>query len=120
MNYYLAVLKNYVGFSGRARRAEYWQFTLVNFIVLIALFVIDLAIKTPIPYLIYVLAIILPGLAVGVRRLHDTGRSGWWLLIGFVPFVGGIVLLVFACLDSEGGDNKYGANPKVPAYGAHA
>jgi uncharacterized membrane protein YhaH (DUF805 family) len=120
VNYYLAVLKNYAGFSGRARRAEYWQFALFNAIALVALFVIDLAIKTTIPYLLYTLAVIVPGLAVAVRRLHDTGRSGWWLLIGLVPLVGAIVLLVFACLDSEAGENKYGANPKAPAFGVPA
>lgn len=115
MNYYVAVLKNYVGFSGRARRAEYWQFTLFNIIALVACFVIDLAIKSPILYALYALAVLLPSLAVAVRRLHDTDRSGWWLLIGLVPLIGGIVLLVFMCLEGTRGNNKHGADPKAPA-----
>ncbi len=115
MNYYIAVLKNYAGFSGRARRAEYWQFVLFNAIALIACIVIDLALKSPILYFVYVLAVLVPSLAVAVRRLHDTDRSGWWLLIALVPVVGGIVLLVFACLEGTRGNNKYGPDPKAPA-----
>lgn len=115
MNYYVAVLKNYVGFSGRARRAEYWQFTLFNIIALVAFFLIDLAIHSPILYALYALAVLLPSLAVAVRRLHDTDRSGWWLLLGVIPLIGGIVLLVFMCLEGTQGNNKYGANPKAPA-----
>jgi uncharacterized membrane protein YhaH (DUF805 family) len=69
---------------------------------------------------LFYLAILLPGLGVSIRRLHDTGRSGWWLLIGLVPFVGGITLLVFTCLDSAPGANAYGPNPKevggIPAH----
>jgi len=115
MNYYLAVLKNYVGFSGRARRAEYWQFVLFNIIALVVCFVIDLAIGSPVLYYIYLLAVLLPSLAVGARRLHDTDRSGWWLLLGLIPLIGGIVLLVFMCLEGTRGNNKYGADPKAPA-----
>jgi uncharacterized membrane protein YhaH (DUF805 family) len=115
VNYYLAVLKNYAGFSGRARRAEYWQFVLFNVIAAVVLFVIGLAIKFPLLYVIYNLAVLIPGLAVFVRRMHDTGRSGWWILLALVPVVGGIVLLVFACLEGEAGPNKYGANPKAIA-----
>ena len=115
MNYYVAVLKNYAGFSGRARRAEYWQFTLFNIIALVACFVIDLAIHSPILYALYALAVLVPSLAVAVRRLHDTDRSGWWLLLGLIPLVGGIVLLVFVCLEGTRGNNKYGADPKAPA-----
>lgn len=120
MNYYLAVLKNYVGFSGRARRAEYWQFVLFNIVAMIVCFVIDLAIGSSILYILYVLAVLLPGLAVGVRRLHDTDRSGWWVLISLVPLIGGIVLLVFMCLEGTRGPNKYGPDPKAPADAAPA
>ncbi len=118
MNYYVAVLKNYVGFSGRARRAEYWQFALFNIIALAVCFGIGLAIKSQILYGLYALAVLLPGLAVAVRRLHDTDRSGWWLLISLVPLIGGIVLLVFLCLEGTRGSNKFGADPKagVDAY----
>jgi uncharacterized membrane protein YhaH (DUF805 family) len=112
VNYYLGVWKNYAGFAGRARRAEYWQFALVHVIALIVLFAIDAAIGTSVPYLLYTLAALIPGLAVGVRRLHDTDRSGWWLLISLVPLVGVIVLLVFLCAAGGPGANKYGADPK--------
>lgn len=119
MNWYLAVLKNYAGFSGRARRTEYWMFFLFNVIIAIVLNVITLAIQqVSILGTIYGLAVLIPGLAVGVRRLHDTGRSGWWLLIGLVPLIGAIVLIVFMATDGEPGDNAYGPNPKfAPALG---
>ena len=120
MNWYLAVIKNYVGFSGRARRKEYWMFTLFNIIFAVIAIVLDnvlgLAIKEvgygPI-YLIYVLATLLPGLAVSVRRLHDTNKSGLYLLLAFIPCVGGIILLVFMATEGDAGDNQYGPNPKA-------
>ncbi|MEU0136765.1 DUF805 domain-containing protein [Streptomyces sp. NPDC006296] len=117
MNWYLAVLKNYAGFSGRARRKEYWMFVLFNFIAAAVLYALGLAIDSQIPYLIYVLAVLIPALAVVVRRLHDTGRSGWWILIGLVPLVGGIVLLVFMCIEGVREPNEYGANPKLAPHG---
>ncbi|WP_058831172.1 DUF805 domain-containing protein [Paenibacillus polymyxa] len=113
MQWYLKVLQNYVGFQGRARRTEYWMFVLFSVIACFIVGLIDgLLGLTPILTLIYSLAVLLPSLAVLARRLHDTGKSGWWILIALVPF-GGIVLLVFACLDSQPGDNKYGKNPKL-------
>jgi uncharacterized membrane protein YhaH (DUF805 family) len=113
MNGYLATLKKYADFSGRARRTEYWMFFLFNLIIAIVLGVIDTVIGSPgIIGLIFALAILVPAIAVGVRRLHDTDRSGWWLLIAFVPLIGGLVLLVFFVLDGTPGQNKYGANPK--------
>jgi uncharacterized membrane protein YhaH (DUF805 family) len=111
INYYTGVLKNYVGFEGRARRAEYWQFTLVNFVISLVAELIGAAVKFPLLDTIYGLAVFLPGLAVSVRRLHDTGRSGWWNLIVFTC-IGIIVLIVFLCQDSKPGPNKYGENPK--------
>ena len=113
MNWYLKVLKNYVGFEGRARRTEYWMFVLFNFLaaIVLAIFEYLLGLESVLTVL-YSLAIILPSLAVAVRRLHDTGRSGWWVLINLVPLVGGIILLVFMCLDSQEGENQYGVNPK--------
>ncbi|MEU0130310.1 MULTISPECIES: DUF805 domain-containing protein [unclassified Streptomyces] len=117
MSWYLAVLKNYAGFSGRARRKEYWMFVLFNFIVAAILSGIGVAIDSQIPYIIYILAVLIPGLAVVVRRLHDTSRSGWWILIAFVPLVGGIVLLVFTCLEGVREVNEYGANPKLAPQG---
>ena len=118
MSWFIEVLKKYAVFSGRARRKEYWMFALFAGIIYVLFLVIGLATKqswiTFIPYL----AFLLPGLAVTARRLHDTGRSGWWILFSFVPLVGGITLFVFSVLDSEPGDNKYGPNPKglAPAH----
>ncbi|MFP3122708.1 DUF805 domain-containing protein [Ectobacillus funiculus] len=113
MQWYLKVLKNYVGFQGRASRQEYWMFVLVNVIISIVLSIIDtMADLSSVLTGIYSLLILLPSLAVGVRRLHDTGRSGWWLLISLIPLIGSIILIVFACQDSQEGDNQYGPNPK--------
>ncbi|MBL9175504.1 MAG: DUF805 domain-containing protein [Verrucomicrobiales bacterium] len=120
MNWYLSVWKQYATFSGRARRREYWMFTLFNFIAAVLLVIADAAIGgtgtgggTGWLTGIYGLAALIPGLAVTIRRLHDTGRSGWWILISFVPLIGGIILLVFLVGDSESGDNAYGPNPKA-------
>jgi uncharacterized membrane protein YhaH (DUF805 family) len=122
MNWYLGALKNYVGFSGRARRKEYWMFVWFNILVSIVLYLADrmlgtLDAETGVGLLgaLYSLGVLLPSLAVAVRRLHDTGRSGWWLLIGFVPLIGAIVLLVFFVLDGEPGSNAHGPNPKQVA-----
>jgi len=119
MNWYLDVLKKYAVFSGRARRKEYWYFYLFNTIIEVALMLVDYmigwySIEGGIGVLsaIYVLGIMIPGIAVSIRRLHDTGRSGWWLLIGLIPFIGAIVLLVFMVQDSKQGENEYGPNPK--------
>jgi uncharacterized membrane protein YhaH (DUF805 family) len=117
VNWYIAVLKNYVGFSGRARRQEFWMFVLFNLIVAAVLFAIGAAIKTQIPYIIYGLAVFLPGLAVTIRRLHDTGKSGWWYLIVIVPIAGPITLLVFVCLEGTRGDNAFGPDPKLVPVG---
>lgn len=122
MSWYLEVLKKYAVFSGRARRKEYWYFVLFNIIVSIVLGVIDgvtgsLNAQTGLGLLsgIYSLAILIPSIAVSVRRLHDTDRSGWWLLIVLVPLVGAIILLVFAVQDSKPGANQFGENPKEAA-----
>jgi len=118
MDWYLAVLKKYVEFTGRARRQEYWMFVLINVVISIGLSIVDnvLGTKTAgsgILSGIYSLAVLLPSLAVTVRRLHDTNRSGWWILIGLVPLVGWIVLIIFLVQDSDPGDNQYGPNPKL-------
>ena len=119
MNWYLEVLKKYAVFSGRARRKEYWFFALFNVIIIIALTFVDVSagsydIDSGFGLLsgLYSLAVLLPGIAVAVRRLHDIDRTGWWLLIAFVPLIGAIVLLVFMVLDSTPGENQYGPNPK--------
>lgn len=118
MNWYLAVLKKYAVFNGRARLKEYWYFFLFNALTYFALTFADIAFglfdkETSIGLLstIYWLAVAIPGIAVAVRRLHDIGRSGWWLLIVFIPLIGGIILLIFAIRVSQPGDNQYGPNP---------
>jgi uncharacterized membrane protein YhaH (DUF805 family) len=113
VDWYLAVLKKYAVFSGRARRKEFWMFVLINFIVAVALGVVDMMLGTVFLGFIYALATIIPSLAVGARRLHDIGRTGWWQLIGLVPLIGLIVLIVFFVTDSNPGDNQYGPNPKA-------
>jgi uncharacterized membrane protein YhaH (DUF805 family) len=122
MNWYLAALKKYAQFSGRARRKEYWMFLLFNVIISIILAVIDNATGSfseaagiGILGAIYDLAILIPSIAVSIRRLHDTDRSGWWLLIGLIPVIGAIVLIVFLVQDSKPGPNRFGPNPKEAA-----
>ncbi len=119
MEYYKSVLKKYAVFEGRARRREFWMFTLFNAIFAIALSIVDMIVGLDIGNLnigvlniIYSLAVLLPSLGVTVRRLHDTNRSGWWIFIGVIPFVGPIILLVLLFLDSTPRENKYGSNPK--------
>lgn len=117
VNWYLDVLKKYAVFSGRARRKEFWMFYLFNIIALIVLSIIDAVIGIQLLSTIYILAVIIPYLAVAIRRLHDTGRSGWWLLIGLVPLVGSIILIVFWASEGEQQQNAHGPNPKLaPAY----
>jgi uncharacterized membrane protein YhaH (DUF805 family) len=113
MEWYLKVLRQYVDFAGRARRKEYWMFTLVNVIIALVLAILDNVLTTGILGLVYSLAVLLPSLAVGVRRLHDTGRSGWWLLISLIPLIGAIVLVVFFATDGEPQPNAYGPDPKA-------
>ncbi|WP_367990640.1 DUF805 domain-containing protein [Vibrio sp. NTOU-M3] len=115
MEWYLAVLKQYAVFSGRARRQEYWMFFLVNMIISFVLGIIDGLLGTAFIGFLYSLAILIPSLAVLARRLHDTGRSGWWILIGLIPLIGILVLLYFTVQDSVPGTNEYGANPKENA-----
>lgn len=115
MEWYLKAVRNYAGFSGRARRREYWMFALFNAIIVFVLAMIDRVVfgaDTPVLSGLYTLAVVIPSVAVAVRRLHDTGRSAWWLLVGLVPVVGGIILLVFYLLDSDAGPNEYGPSPK--------
>ncbi|MHB2022464.1 MAG: DUF805 domain-containing protein [Mycobacteriales bacterium] len=107
------VLGKYADFSGRASRAEYWYWTLAVFLgYFLAIVLTSIARPFLLLALLYYLGIIIPSLAVAVRRLHDTGRSGWFLLLGLVPLFGSIVLLVFTVMDSTPGANRYGPNPK--------
>jgi len=117
MNWYLEVLKKYAVFTGRARRKEYWYFFLFNIIISFVLGLIEGLLgmfpeaHQSVLATLYSLAVLLPAIGVSIRRLHDTGRSGWWLLIGLIPILGAIVLLVFMVQDSEPGDNRFGPSP---------
>ncbi len=114
MNWYVAVLKKYAVFSGRARRQEYWMFLLVNIIITFVLgFIEGLAGSPGVVGGLYLLAVALPSIGVSVRRLHDTDRSGWWLFVVLIPLIGPIVIFVFTVQDSTPGANQYGANPKT-------
>ena len=119
MYWYMMALQKYAVFSGRAQRKEYWYFYLFSVLITLALAILDMLIGSfdkvsgvGVLSGLYSLAVLIPNLAVTVRRLHDTGRSGWWFLIVLVPFIGGIVLLIFLVQDSMPGTNQYGANPK--------
>ena len=119
MNWYLKVLKQYADFNGRARRKEYWMFALFNVIFIASAMILDNVLGLTIGelpygvfYFLYSLAILIPGLAVYVRRLHDIGKSGWMILIALIPIVGPIWLLVLTLTDSNHGENQYGPNPK--------
>jgi uncharacterized membrane protein YhaH (DUF805 family) len=118
-NWYRESLRNYAIFEGRSRRREYWTFVICNSIAIAALTVVDRVIGTWHAHAqvgllsgVFALAMIVPSIAVGVRRLHDTGRRGWWFLVVLVPLVGWITMIVFACQDSQPGANRYGPNPK--------
>lgn len=121
MNWYLQVLRKYADFSGRARRKEYWFFVLFNVLISIVLAFVDAAIgiksaegdNLGLLGTLYSLAVLIPSIAVTVRRLHDTGRSGWYVLLGLIPCVGGIILLVFTIEEGYSGENEYGENPKA-------
>jgi len=119
MYWYLTVVNNYAGFSGRARRKEYWMFLLFNMIFAFVAAIIDNVVGTASPelgygvfYGLYTMAMIIPGIAVMVRRLHDVGKSGWMYFIIFIPIIGVIWLLVLLVTDSYSGENQYGQNPK--------
>jgi uncharacterized membrane protein YhaH (DUF805 family) len=123
MKYYFNVLDKYTIFTGRTSRKEYWMFILFNFLISGIAILIDNLIGTTIqtdygvtlPYgyifLLYFLASIFPGIAVSVRRLHDVGKSGWFMLLVLIPVIGNIWFIVFMLSNSNKGDNKYGANP---------
>ena len=127
MNWYLNVIKNYVTFSGRARRKEFWMFVLINLIFGAIAAALDRAFgfsstqvvngmttyNAGIISIIYSLAVLLPGLAVAFRRLHDTGRSGGWIFINLVPLIGWIWYIVLVATAGQVGDNKYGPDPKA-------
>ena len=105
MKYYLKVLQNYVNFEGRARRKEYWMFVLFNLIIAYSLLAIDIFLELGFLYFAYLLGVILPSIAVGVRRMHDVGKSGWYILIPIYSFI-------LAVTEGDKGTNEYGSDPK--------
>ena len=119
MKWFIKVITNYAIFKGRARRKEYWMFTLFSLIISIVLSVIDVSTGMFDPELgrgltstIFSMAVLIPTIAVGVRRMHDVGKSGWFMLISLVPIIGGIWLLVLLCTDGDSSENAYGPSPK--------
>ena len=119
MEHFLDAFKKYADFSGRATRTQYWMFVLFYFIISIVLNVVDAFLfipmmGLPILSILFGLGIIIPSISVAVRRLHDTSRTGWWLLIALLPVIGVIVLIIFYVMDSHG-DNVYGPNPAASA-----
>lgn len=116
----------YVDFSGRARRSEFWYFVLFTLLVGVVSGVVDSILGTDFDTSgglinsVTSLALFLPSLAVAVRRLHDIGRSGWWILLGLIPIVGWIIVIVWYCTDTRRGDNQYGPDPKYgPSDGTY-
>jgi uncharacterized membrane protein YhaH (DUF805 family) len=120
------VIKKYVEFSGRARRKEFWMFVLISAVISLVLSIIDRAIGTDsangggLLKSIYGLAVLLPSIAVAVRRLHDIGRSGWWLLLSFLIVIGWIILIIWYAQEGQPGGNKYGPDPKAAERGGAA
>lgn len=116
MNWYLKVVKdNYANFKGRARRQEYWMFAFVHLMIAVVLSMVDIMIFGPSNLMLtslYMLLVLLPGIAVAVRRLHDTGRSGWWILLALIPVAGIIALIAIMCIEGTPAPNRYGVNPK--------
>ncbi|MDR8392577.1 DUF805 domain-containing protein [Aliifodinibius sp. S!AR15-10] len=119
MYWYLKVLQNYANFNGRAHRREYWMFFLLNMIFSLSAAILDNILGLAFGgvgygplYILYALALFIPGVAVMVRRLHDLGLSAWFMLIGLIPFFGAIVLLIMMAIDGDSGENKYGMSPK--------
>jgi uncharacterized membrane protein YhaH (DUF805 family) len=118
MHWYLEALRRYADFSGRARRREFWCFNLFHLLAVLGLMAIDIAVDFDgFLFMIYAVAVVIPAVAVGVRRLHDTGRSAAWILVPLIPGVGAIVLLIFLVQDGQPHTNDYGPDPKLVESG---
>jgi uncharacterized membrane protein YhaH (DUF805 family) len=120
MSWFLAVLRQYATFRGRARRREYWMYLLVYLGIYLLLMLVDaltgtfeMESESGLLSGLFMLGTLLPSIAVAVRRLHDTDRSGWWLLLGLIPLVGQIVLLYFLIQEGDEGSNVFGSDPKA-------
>ena len=116
LDWYVDAWRNFGNFEGRSSRPAYWYFALVHLIISFMCLFLDVAVfrsadDVPVLSILYALATFIPGLSLSVRRLHDTGRSGWWLLVEVVPVVGQLVLLLFLVSASQPGDNRYGPTP---------
>lgn len=110
---YVAMFRNYINFSGRTRRRDFWMAVLVNFVITLILSILTRILSVfGVVQTIYGLAVLLPFLALWARRLHDINMSAWFLLLNLIPGIGSVILLVFACMDSQPGSNQYGPNPK--------
>ena len=128
MEYMIMPLKRYADFSGRSRRKEYWMFVLFQMLLLVPIMLLAILLGSPsddpiTPFgsiavlfvvVVYFLVFLIPGIAVQVRRFHDQDKSGWFILLGFIPYVGGIILFVFMCLEGTRGPNRFGPDPKDP------
>ncbi|MBO5136627.1 MAG: DUF805 domain-containing protein [Clostridia bacterium] len=112
MNWYIHTIKNYFNFSGRARRKEYWMFSIISAVITLLLSIIDSLIGIQLLTSLYSLFVLIPNLSVSFRRIHDINKSAWWFLISFIPVIGAIVLLIFSFLPGTIGANKYGDDPK--------
>ncbi|WP_461205046.1 DUF805 domain-containing protein [Clostridium sp. DL1XJH146] len=114
MNWYLDVLKKYVQFDGRARRKEYWMFILFNAIFMVLASIIDGIIGSDMKIIssLYSLAVLLPSIAVSIRRMHDIDKSGWFMLVVLIPLAGPIWYLVLVCTEGTRGENSFGQDPK--------
>ena len=117
MNWYLKCISKFADFSGRASRSEFWYFVLIHNLIAMGGLFLGAILHEALMSLafLYALVMVLPSIAVGARRLHDTGRSGWFQLVQLIPAVGGIILLVFFVQESSFGRNEYGSNPKNPS-----
>ena len=117
MDMFIKVVRdNYTNFEGRARRKEFWMFTLVSLVINVGTLILDASLSSDLGLVngLYSLAILLPSIAVGIRRMHDINKSGWWLLLWFVPVIGWVWLIILHCQDSDIGDNIFGPSDKYP------
>ena len=128
MEWMIMPLKRFAEFSGRSRRKEYWMFVLLQMLILIPVAILAILMGGPVEdpanplgstailivLGVYFLVFFIPGLAVQVRRFHDQDKSGWFILLGLIPYVGSLILLVFMCLEGTRGPNRFGPDPKDP------